>query len=318
MKNGLFSVLLLFVAAAALDAQESPLEWAAKLEHEYMIVPNVTYHIATGYEAKIDLYVARNRDIPRPTILWIHGGGWFRGNKEEYATGVPAFLSMGLNVVNVEYRLAHIATAPAATEDCLCALRWVVRHAEEYGIDVDRIVVGGQSAGGGLALTTGMIPASEGMDRQCSGFGDYKDVKVAAIINWFGISEVGNVTEGSGRMDFGRVWIGGATDDVKAQIAKRVSATTYVRPGVPPVLSVHGTNDQAVPYEQSLRLHELLTDAGVPNELMSIDGGGHGTANIARSVVERTEIYTKMRDFLVKHGVLDSPGAPSSGAGDQQ
>ena len=63
---------------------------------------------------------------------------------------MSAFLSMGLNVVNVEYRLAQIATAPAATEDCRCALRRVIQHAKEYGIDVKRIVVGGQSAGGGV------------------------------------------------------------------------------------------------------------------------------------------------------------------------
>src|SRR2546430_13474388 len=108
-----------------------------------------------------------------------------------------------------------------------------------------------------------MLPASAGLDRQCPG---PDNLKVAAIINWFGISDVGDVTEGSNSRDFGRVWIGSAPDDVRAQIAKRASAVTYVRAGVPPVPSVHGDNDQAVPYEQSVRLHKLLTAAGVPND----------------------------------------------------
>ena len=76
---------------------------------------------------------------------------------------------MGWAVVNVEYRLGQVARAPAAVEDCLCALRWVIASAEEYGFDTERIVVTGNSAGGHLALTTGILPASAGLDRQCPG-----------------------------------------------------------------------------------------------------------------------------------------------------
>jgi acetyl esterase/lipase len=81
---------------------------------------------------------------------------------------------MGMNVVNVEYRLASIALAPAAVEDCRCALRWVIQHAKEYGIDANRIVVSGESSGGHLALMTGMLPASAGLDRQCPGADNLK------------------------------------------------------------------------------------------------------------------------------------------------
>ena len=58
------------------------------------------------------------------------------------------------------------AHAPAAVEDCRCALRWVYRNAEQYNFDLEKIVVAGSSAGGHLALTTGMLPESAGLDRQ--------------------------------------------------------------------------------------------------------------------------------------------------------
>src|SRR5262245_19936051 len=179
----MFAMLVLVVVPAA--AQDSQLTWASRLETHFRIVPNVTYLTASNYEARLDLYVTRNAAKPLPTLIWIHGGGWTGGTKES-ATGIPAYLAMGMNVVNVEYRLARVAPAPAAVEDCRCALRWVIQHAKEYGIDTTRLVVSGGSAGGHLALTTGLLPASAGLDRLCPA---PDNLKVAAIVNWYGISD---------------------------------------------------------------------------------------------------------------------------------
>src|SRR5262249_9480924 len=171
---------MLLVMSAAAGAQENPLAWASRLETDYRIVPNVTYLTASNYEARLDLHVTRNAARPLPTLIWIHGGGGTGGTKES-ATGIPAYLAMGMNVVNVEYRLARVAPAPAAVEDCRCALRWVIQHAKEYGIDTTRLVVSGGSAGGHLALTTGMLPASAGLDRQWPG---PHNLKGPAIAPW--------------------------------------------------------------------------------------------------------------------------------------
>src|SRR5438477_8117682 len=100
------------------------------------------------------------------------------------------YLEMGWAVVNVEYRLARASLAPAAVEDCRCALRWVIKNAKDYNFDINRIVVTGHSAGGHLALTTGMLPASAGLDRECHG---PEELKVAAIINWYGITDVNDL-----------------------------------------------------------------------------------------------------------------------------
>jgi acetyl esterase/lipase len=101
--------------------------------------------------------------------MFMHGGGWTNGSKNSSLFAFLPFLEMGWAVVNVEYRLADVALAPAAVEDCRCALRWIYQNAKQYKFDLDNIVTTGQSAGGHLALATGMIPESAGLDRQCPG-----------------------------------------------------------------------------------------------------------------------------------------------------
>jgi acetyl esterase/lipase len=86
MKKLLLLSMLMIVSAPA-RAQDSPLAWAARLETEYRIVPNITYLTSSNYESKLDLYVTRTADKPLPTLIWIHGGGWTGGVKES-ATGI--------------------------------------------------------------------------------------------------------------------------------------------------------------------------------------------------------------------------------------
>jgi acetyl esterase/lipase len=301
----LLIVALLASTSPAATAQDSPLAWAARLENSYRIVPNVTYLTASNFEAKVDLFVTRTPDKPLPTMVYIHGGGWTGGTKESRNVAVLPYLDMGMNVVNVEYRLARVAQAPAAVEDCRCALRWVIQNAKQYGIDVNRIVVSGESAGGHLALTTGMLPASAGLDRQCPG---PDNLKVAAIVNWYGISDVNELLDGPNMKAYAVAWLGSATD--REQIAKRVSPLTYVRAGLPPIFTIHGDADPTVPYTQSVRLHKALADAGVANELMTIPGGKHGFD--CCNLQQRTNAYTKIREFLTRHHVLDASRATSS------
>ena len=303
----LVMAVLLAASASALDAQDTPLAWAARLENAYRILANVTYLTASNWEAKLDLFVTRTPDKPRATLIFIHGGGWTGGTKEQRDLGILPYLDMGMNVVNVEYRLARVAPAPAAVEDCRCALRFVIQHAKEYGVDVNRIVVSGDSAGGHLALTTGMLPASAGLDRQCPG---PDNLKVAAIVNWYGISDVNELLDGPNMRAYAVTWLGSAPD--RDQIARRVSPLTYVRAGLPPVLTIHGDADPTVPYTQSVRLHKALADAGVMNELMTIPGGKHGfdCCNLA----QRTSAFVKIREFLTRAHVLDAAAAPSTGA----
>jgi acetyl esterase/lipase len=296
------SLLMVPAAPSTVFAQLSPTaEWATHAQNQYQVTANVTYLTATGYESKLDVYRRRDATVAPPTLIFYHGGGWIGGTKETSVMSLMPWIEMGWNVVNVEYRMARVAPAPAAVEDALCALRFVVAQAKTYGLDTSRIVVAGESAGGHLALAAGMIPASAGFTNICAGGGftgsENGVPKVAAIINWYGITDVNEMLAGPNSRSYAVQWLGGSAS--RDAVAKSVSPLTYVRAGLPPILSIQGDADPIVPYSQNVRLRDALTKAGVPNELFTVAGGGHGNFKAD----ERTKIYLKIREFLTKNGL---------------
>jgi acetyl esterase/lipase len=208
-----------------------------------------------------------------------------------------------LAVVNISYRLARVAEAPAAVEDCLCALRWVIRNAKQYNFDVTRIVVTGYSAGGHLALTTGMMPASAGLDRQCPGS---EELKVAAIVNWYGITDVADLLDGANRRTYAVQWLGSRPDRV--DVARRLSPMTYVRRDLPPTLTIHGNADPTVPYAHATTLHAALQKAGATSELVTIPKGGHGNFPLP----DQLRAVDAMRAFLARVGITRSTPTTSA------
>jgi acetyl esterase/lipase len=280
-----FVFVIAFGATSFGQTAAGDLQSAVALFQKVRTVANVTYLRANGWEGKLDVYAQRMppNSPPAPVVVFIHGGGWVQGTKEgSILQGVLPYVAMGYSVVNVEYRLANVSLAPAAIEDCRCALRWVVAHAKDYGFDVDRIVVSGASAGGHLALTTGMIPASAGFDRMCYAT---NEPKVAAIVDFFGITDLPDMLEGPDKKPFPEnwayttQWIGNQPN--RTEIAKAASPLTYVRAGVPPTISIHGDADPLVPYTHSVKLQDALQKAGVVHEMVTIPGGGHGNFSTA-------------------------------------
>ena len=121
---------------------------------------------------------------------------------------------------------------------------------------------------------------------------------VAAMINVFGITDVADLVEGPNAKTYAVAWMGGMTD--WRDVARRVSPLEYIRPGLPPILTIHGDADLAVPYDHAVRLHEGLDKAGVPNQLHTIPGGAHG----GFSLEERLEAMDVVRAFLKEHGIV--------------
>jgi len=290
----LIGICLLFGAIEASAQLGDTRAFLADVSNQYRVVPNVTYHVASNHENKLDLYIPRNASGQTPVLMYIHGGGWTGGTKEGNVLRLLPYLEMGWAVVNVEYRLSAVERAPAAVEDGLCALRWVIRNAEQYNLDTSRIVTTGNSAGGHLALTTAMIPSSAGLDRECPGT---ELLEVSAIINWYGITEVGDLLDGPNMKNYAVEWMGSLEN--RYEIAERVSPMTYVRRGLPPTLTIHGDADPTVPYQHAVSLHEKLEDAGVPNALHTVPGGGHGGFNTE----ETLEIFEVIYAFLSQHGL---------------
>jgi acetyl esterase/lipase len=123
--------------------------------------------------------------------------------------------------------------------------------------------------------------------------------KIAAVINWYGVYDVPDVIDGATRQAAAARWFGDMPLPNALEIARRVSPMTYVRTGLPPIITIHGDGDRTVPYAHGVRLHEALAKVNVPNQLISIPGGGHGNF----SVEQRAMIYTTIKAFLAKNGL---------------
>ena len=306
MRISFMAAVALLASAQGADAAAPPppiaaLDTAALIATSYRVEPDVIYLSAAGWQGKLDLYVPRRPNGPQPTAILFHGGGWVTGSKDEIALDALPYLAMGFSVVNVDYRLARVAPAPAAVEDARCALRWVVRHAQQYGFDRSRLVLVGSSAGAHLALMAAMAPASAGFDGLCPG---NEPLTVAAVINFFGVVDVGELLAPPNPRDFAVGWLGqGATD---AKLVERLAPLRYVDKGAPAILTLHGDADPVVPFTQATRLHAALDAAGVPNRLVPIRGGRHGNFD-GNEVLRANRV---VREFLIKRGVVsDSPFA---------
>lgn len=293
--SALILAALVVLPSGVLAQLDDTQAWASHLSNQYRVLPNVTYLTASNRDNKVDLYLPRGTDSPAPVLVYIHGGGWVGGSKESSVLRLIPWMEMGWAVVNVQYRLGEVSLAPAAVEDCLCALRWIIRNASNYNIDPERIVVTGNSAGGHLALTTGMVPASAGLDRQCPGS---ETLSVAAIINWYGITDVGDLLDGPNTKSYAVEWMGSMPN--RFEIAKRVSPLTYVRSGLPPILTIHGDADPTVPYQHGVQLHEELSKVGVSNQLHTVPGGRHGGFNHTETIA----IFETIQEFLSGNGLL--------------
>lgn len=290
-----FGLLVLLMTSVTVSAQDQPSSpWATDVGNRYWVQPDIVYQGANNQSLKLDVWYQHEVKTPSPTLIYIHGGGWIFGTKETSVLQFLPFLEKGWTVVNVEYRMASSSPAPAAVEDTRCALRWVFRNAAQWHFDTGKIVLMGHSAGGHLSLITAMLPDGTGMDNQCYGT---EKLSVAAIINWFGITDVNDVIKGPNFKNYAAMWMGSQTN--ADDIARRVSPLTYVRSGLPPILTIHGDKDDVVPYSHATRLKEALDKVQVPNELLTVKGGGHGQFAPA----EYVNAYQTIWAFLKKHNV---------------
>lgn len=283
-------------------AQDKPArnDWAETASFDYGISSDVTYGVFNNVPVRLDVWQRVRSDKPAPVLFYIHGGGWVIGNKIGATNMFLPYLERGWDVVNVEYRMAGSSLAPAAVEDVRCALRWVYRNAATYHFDVNRIVATGHSAGGHLALMAGMLPEGTDLDSECPAGPDEPPLKVAAIVNWYGITDVADLLQGKDRETYAIAWIGAQPD--KAALARHVSPLTYVRPGLPPIITIQGDHDPTVPYSQGVRLRDALTRTHDVNELVTIPGGVHGDFSDQQTVRAFQHIWK----FLSGNGLADA------------
>jgi acetyl esterase/lipase len=276
-------VLLLFAAFLSYAQTQKP-----QLPPGTSVNANLAY--SSYPQTVLDVYAppAAGRE-KRCGVLAIHGGGWVGGSKDgAIATFVVPWLSKGCVVANVEYRLAGVAPAPAAVEDVLKAAQFFRKNAERWNVDPDRLIVTGDSAGGHLALMVGLTPKSAKLG---------PPAKVAAVINFYGITDVEDQLGGPGMRNYAVTWV--AEGEGRMELARRVSPVSYARKDVPAVLTIHGTADDVVPYEHGVHLTRALRDEGADAEMISVPEGRHGFPK------ERLDaLYTQIFQFVARRGIL--------------
>jgi len=285
--------LIVFTAISALSQATSPS--MLQIADRYWMQPDVVYAGANNTPLKLDIWYPRDNPNPTPTLVYIHGGGWIFGTKEGSVYQFLPYLERGWRVVNVEYRMAGNSLAPGAVEDTRCALRWIHRNAAQWKFDTSKIVLTGHSAGGHLSLITAMLPKGTPIDNRC--YGD-EDLRVAAVVNWYGITDVNDLIQGPNLKNYAAMWMGSMPN--AAEVAKSVSPLTYVRAGLPPVITIHGDKDDVVPYAHATRLHDALAKANVPNKLVTVKGGGHGMFAQPDYVMAFDEIWKFLTDNKVQ------------------
>ncbi|MBL8228403.1 MAG: alpha/beta hydrolase [Bryobacterales bacterium] len=281
-------LLLLASLCGTLAGQQAPAKYPETLPAGVKLDANLAY--AQHPETVLDVFApAPQATAKHPAMIVIHGGGWVGGTKEAvYESFVRRYLEKGFVVANVEYRLAKAAKAPAAVEDALRAANWFLDNCARWNVDRKRVGVTGGSAGGHLALMVGMANKSAGLG---------KPVKVAAVVNFYGITDVADQLSGANMRKYAVTWI--PDEPGRIDLARRVSPLTYVRKDVPPVLTIHGDADQTVPYEHGIQITKALVDAGARAEMISVAQGAHGFPK-----EKLDQLYPQIFEFLTRHGIL--------------
>ena len=224
------------------------------------VLPDIAYREGNG-AWKLDLAMPKERgDAPRPAIVYIHGGGWTKGDKRGKGIGaVLHYAAKGYVCISVNYRLD--VDKKACVEDVKCATRWLRAHAEEYNLDPDRIGAAGNSSGGHLALMLAVCPASAGLE----GDGPYQEYS----------SMVQAAHCSSTPIMPGFRGLRGKPADPDVQ---KIQPMTYVSGDVPPLYFIHGTEDTKAPVRFLDDFVKALREAGAKDITYKryADGTGHG------------------------------------------
>ena len=202
---------------------------------------------------------------PFPTAILVHGGGFVAGDKQQYIIYLFQPLTDAHFVwFSINYRLAPQYKFPAATDDVERAIRYVRENAQKYKVDISRIALIGESAGGHLVSYVGALNPPE--------------ARVAAVVSMYGIHDfVSRAVKMGGQPSEAQSDFLGVdrVDADSVSTLVKASPVTYVKKEMPPFLLIHGNQDDEVPYEQSVEMCEKMKRIGARCELITVDAG-HG------------------------------------------
>jgi acetyl esterase/lipase len=244
------------------------------------VYENLTYRTVGGQTLQLDLAVPAGPG-PFPVIVFLHGGSWIVGDRARYRDEIEVAADRGFVGVTVNYRLCKtgedtpsVDGFPAALHDVKAAIRFLRTNASRYRIDPDRIGIGGQSAGGHLALLAGLTRPEDGLEGDMPPGAPSSAVR--AVVNIFGPTDVAALARDNPISRPVLVMLLGAQPEAAPERFRRASPVNYARRDAPPILTLHGSADTVVPVVQARRLDAALKKAGARHELVVLPGGGHG------------------------------------------
>jgi acetyl esterase len=266
---------------------------------------DVEYSRPDGKPLLLDIHIPDGPG-PFPAAILIHGGGFDGGSK---STNVkPLFKPLsdnGFAWFSIDSRLAPAAKFPEASADVTAVIVWVNFHAAEYHVDVSKIALIGESAGGFLVNYSGTHETSK--------------TKVAAVVDFYGPADYGKLallrrdhpeqfdmtTINRHAANGGGIHFFGLSTLDEAGLAKLRSMAPIagVHMGMPPFLCIHGTQDDQVAYAQSTEFCEAIRSTGTPCKLITIEGGGHGMSRWAAPEMQhwKPEMIAWLQQTLSEH-----------------
>lgn len=255
-------------------------------------ITGLTYSKTPEKELKLDIILPPSTNKPLPCLVFIHGGAWKGGKREDYRVYTLHFASLGYVCATISYRFSQEAPYPAAVIDCRNAVRWIRDHAAEYSIDPNRIAALGGSAGGHLAMMLGYAP-----NLQLEGDTVSKtSAAVQAVVDFYGPADL--TTDFGQKADVVVKFMGGKPYTEAPELWKQASPLTHLTKDAPPTLIFHGTIDTVVPIDQADTLAARLKQLGVPSDYERFEGWPH-TMDLAEPVNARTRWKAAL--FLRKH-----------------
>ena len=279
------AVLIAFLTVSSAYAFQEP-----------AVARDVVYYNSGGTPLTMDIYYPKADGGRVPAVLYIHGGGWYSGDKTS-GTGlvdIPELVNRGYLVAAVNYRLAPRYEFPAQIEDLKHAVRFLRANAATYGLDPAHIGVFGDSAGGHLAALLGVTDDNYGFDGVLSGI--EPSTRVQAVVDMFGPADLTLKFERDRSLLIEHVF---GTSDPEDEIIRRASPVTHVSSDDSPFLIIHGDKDDQVLLSQSEELYRKLVESGVPTELIVVKNSGHDFTPIGGDIdPSRSEITTAIGNFF--------------------
>lgn len=281
-------LLVAAFTAVAAEKKDKALDPVGKLAASLEPTRTVVYKKVDDRELKLHIFEPEGfkPSDKRGCFITIHGGGWTGGEPRRMYPFAVHFQKLGWVGISVEYRLCKPGSGVTPFEcvkDGRSAVRYVRAHAKELGIDPQRLVTSGGSAGGHVAAATAMF---DGLDEAG------EDTKISSMPNAMVLlfPVIDTSKEGYGNTKCGKDW-------------EKISPVHQVKPGLPPTITFHGTGDTTTPFKGALKFHEAMLKAGNHSELIVNEGGKHGYLMFDRTLFDAT--MRKTEEFLTSLQMLE-------------